>query len=104
MVRLGEKLREARLQRKLSLEEVAVATKIKPQFLEAIERDAYSELPSSAYAQGFVKNYAEYLGLSKVHTAALFKRDYDEKKAVKILPDGMNTKNNFPSKKINIRA
>lgn len=103
MVQLGQKLKDARIQRKLTLEEVAVATKIKPQFLEAIERGAYAELPSPAYAQGFVRNYAAFLGLQKVPTSALFKRDFDEKRAVKVLPDGMNRSQNFPLKRLNLR-
>ncbi len=103
MVKLGQKLKDARIQRKLSIEEVAIATKIKPQFLFAIERDAYDELPSPAYAQGFVRNYAEYLGLPKIQTTALFKRDFDEKRAMKVLPDGMTSSGDFPLKRINIR-
>jgi len=103
MVRLEQLLKEARIQRKLTLEEAATATKIKPQFLEAIERGAYSELPSPAYAKGFVKNYADFLGLPKNQSSAFFKRDFDEKRAVKVLPDGMTRSKDFPLKRINIR-
>ena len=62
MVPLGKRLLSARTQRKLSLEEVAAATKIKARFLSAIEKGEYEKLPSPAYAKGFVKNYAAYLG------------------------------------------
>lgn len=103
MIRLGQKLKDARIQRRLSLEEVATATKIKLQFLEAIEKEEYGELPSFAYVQGFVKNYADYLGLPKEQTAALFKRDYDEKKAIKVLPDRINNQQSFPLERIKIR-
>lgn len=103
MVRLEQLLKEARIKRKLTLEEAAIATKIKPHFLEAIERGAYDELPSPAYAKGFVRNYAEFLGLPNVQTSALFKRDFDEKRYVKVLPDGMVKRSDFPIKRINLR-
>ncbi|MBI2442590.1 MAG: helix-turn-helix domain-containing protein [Candidatus Levybacteria bacterium] len=88
MIRIGQKLREERLHRGLSLEDVAKATKIRPSFLAAIERGEYKKLPSSAYAQGFVRNYAEYLGLSKREVLALFRREFDEEKVFRVLPEG----------------
>ncbi len=103
MIRLGQRLKDARIQRKLTIEEVATATKIKPQFLSAIERDAYGELPSPAYAQGFARNYADFLGLPKAQSQALFKRDFDEKKAMKVLPDGMTKTQSFPLRRLNIK-
>jgi cytoskeletal protein RodZ len=103
MVSLEQRLRDARIQKKLTIEQAASATKIKPQFLEAIEHGAYDKLPSPAYARGFVRNYAEFLGLPKAQIAALFKRDFDEKRAVRILPEGMVKKNEFPINRLNIR-
>ncbi len=103
MVRLGQRLHQKRLQKKLTLEEIAQATKIKPIFLAAIEKGEYHKLPSPAYAQGFVRNYAEYLGLSKVEITALFKREFDEKKAYKVLPDGLVATKEFPLKRIKIQ-
>jgi cytoskeletal protein RodZ len=103
MVSLEQRLREARIQKKLTIEQAALATKIKPQFLEAIERGAYDKLPSPAYARGFVRNYAEFLGLPKAQIAALFKRDFDEKRTVKVLPEGMVKKSEFPINRLNIR-
>ncbi|HUQ85679.1 MAG TPA: helix-turn-helix domain-containing protein [Candidatus Limnocylindrales bacterium] len=103
MVKLEQRLKEARIQRGLTIEQVAKATKIKAHFLESIEKGAYSELPSPAYAKGFVRNYAEFLGLPKAQSSALFKRDFDEKKNVKVLPDGMVKNNDFPIRRINLR-
>jgi cytoskeleton protein RodZ len=60
---LGQKLREARLARSLSLEEAAQATRIRARFLVAIESGDYEALPSAAQARGFVRAYAGYLGL-----------------------------------------
>jgi cytoskeleton protein RodZ len=57
-------LRDARLQRNVTLQQAASATRIKPSFLEALEDGDYSLLPGAAYNTGFLRNYAQYLGLN----------------------------------------
>lgn len=103
MVRLGQRLHQKRLQRKLSLDEIAQELKIKSTFLSAIERGEYNKLPSPAYAQGFVMNYATYLGISKAETTLLFKREFDAKKAMKVLPDVMVNHKEFPVVRFHIQ-
>lgn len=103
MVRLGHRLHQLRLQRRQTLEEIAQELKIKSTFLAAIERGEYSKLPSPAYAQGFVRNYASYLGLSKAETTMLFKREFDEKRAMKVLPDSMVKTKEFPLNRLKIQ-
>jgi cytoskeletal protein RodZ len=103
MVKLGQRLHTLRTQRKLSIDEVSQAIKIKPAFLTAIEKGEYHKLPSPAYAQGFVRNYATYLGLSRAEITALFKREFDEKKAYKVLPDALVTSNDYPLKRLRIQ-
>ena len=103
MVRLGPRLHQKRLQRKQTLEEIAQELKIKPQFLAAIERGEYHKLPSPAYAQGFVRNYASYLGLSNAETTMLFKREFDEKRAMKVLPDSMVKTKEFPIQRFRLQ-
>src|SRR6266550_3101219 len=103
MVRLGHLLHQKRLARKKTLDEIAQDLKIKPQFLAAIEKGEYNKLPSPAYAQGFVRNYATYLGLSKPETTMLFKREFDEKKAMKVLPDSMVKTKEFPLQRLRIQ-
>ena len=61
MKTVGSILKEAREAKRFSLDQVEQATKIRRNFLEAIEGDAYHVLPSVSYAKGFVKNYAGYL-------------------------------------------
>lgn len=70
----------------MTLDEVSQVTKIKKEFLEAIEKGEYSLLPSSAYAYGFVRNYAKFLGLNEEQSIALFKREFDEEKVFEVLP------------------
>ena len=103
MVRLGHLLHQKRLQRRLTLEEIAQELKIKSTFLGAIERGEYNKLPSPAYAQGFVRNYATYLGFSKAETTMLFKREFDEKRAMKVLPDSMLKTKEFPVERRHIQ-
>src|SRR5690348_16578344 len=86
MVKLGEKLIEERKKQGLSLDEIAKATKIRRSFLEAIEKGEYKKLPSSAYAQGFVKNYVAYLGLPEKELLALFRREFNEDELLGVLP------------------
>jgi transcriptional regulator with XRE-family HTH domain len=60
---VGELLRSARQKKHLTLPEVADDTRIKVQFLEALEDGNYGQIPGPAYVTGFLKNYARYLGL-----------------------------------------
>jgi cytoskeletal protein RodZ len=96
MVHVGEKLSEERLRKGYSLEEVSKATKIRTSFLQAIERGEYKKLPSGTYAYGFVRNYAKFLDLPEQKIVAIFKREYEEEKFLKVLPEGL-TKDDFPS-------
>ncbi|MBI2622762.1 MAG: helix-turn-helix domain-containing protein [Candidatus Levybacteria bacterium] len=89
MIRAGQKLHAARLKKGLTLDEVSKITKIKATFLSAIEKGEYQKIPEKIYAQGFVQNYAEFLGLPKNEILALFRREFDEEKIYKILPEGL---------------
>ena len=88
MIRIGQRLKDARLAKGLSLEDVSRFTKIRSSFLTAIEKGEYNKLPSSSYATGFVQNYAEFLGLPKREITALFRREFDGEKIYKVLPEG----------------
>jgi cytoskeletal protein RodZ len=103
MVKLGQRLQTLRTQKKLTIEQVSQAIKIKPVFLTAIEKGEYHKLPSPAYAQGFVRNYATYLGLSRAEITALFKREFDEKKAYKVLPDSLVKQQEYPTQRLRIQ-
>jgi cytoskeletal protein RodZ len=88
MVTAGELLQETRIRKKLTLADVSLGTKIKPAFLSAIEKGEYHKLPSPSYAHGFVKNYAEFLGIPSRQVIAIFKREFDANMAIKVLPKG----------------
>ena len=58
---LGKKFQDARVARKLTLDEAARMTKIRPQRLAEIEADDFSQFPSLAYAKGFLLIYGKFL-------------------------------------------
>src|SRR5919205_3149525 len=60
---IGRYLEQKRKERGLSLEEVEQATKIRKRYLTGLEREDYTILPDAVYARGFLKTYANYLGL-----------------------------------------
>jgi len=60
---IGQRLKKARKQRKLSLEKAAESTRIRQGYLQALEADDYSDMPSPVHARGFLRNYAQYLEL-----------------------------------------
>jgi len=60
---LGETLRAARERRGLSQAEVAAATRIKVHLIAAIEKNDFSRIAVPLYGKGFVKMYAECVGL-----------------------------------------
>ena len=60
---IGAALKAAREARKLTLAQVAETTRVRPHYLQALENDDISAIPSSAQARGFLKLYAEFLGL-----------------------------------------
>ncbi|MNZ84360.1 cytoskeletal protein RodZ [compost metagenome] len=64
MSELGRQLKEARLQKGMSLDDVQEVTKIRKKYLEAIESGDYKVLPGSFYVRAFIKTYAEAVGMS----------------------------------------
>ena len=60
---IGRLLEHRRKERGLTLEEVEQATKIRKRYLTGLERENYAILPDAVYARGFLKTYANYLGL-----------------------------------------
>jgi cytoskeleton protein RodZ len=59
----GDELRRERELRRISLREVADATKINLRYLEALERNDFEHLPGGIFNRGFVKAYAQFIGI-----------------------------------------
>jgi len=62
---LGEKLRQAREARDISISEVAEQTRISRLYIESIENDDYRTLPGGIFNKGFVKSFAKYVGVDE---------------------------------------
>ncbi|HWA30216.1 MAG TPA: helix-turn-helix domain-containing protein [Rhizomicrobium sp.] len=72
---VGQDLRAARLRRGDDLASVSRALKIRKDHLEALEEDRFEQLPGRAYAIGFVRSYADYLGIDPVQSVERFKQE-----------------------------
>src|SRR6266511_1513312 len=60
---IGNSLREARLRQGLDFPEIEQGTKIRAKYLRALEDEQFEVLPAQTYVKGFLRSYAEYLGL-----------------------------------------
>ena len=63
MFEIGNSLREARLRRHIDFADAEHGTKIRGKYLRALEDERFELLPSHTYIKGFLRSYAEYLGL-----------------------------------------
>ncbi|MEJ0025616.1 MAG: RodZ domain-containing protein [Rhizomicrobium sp.] len=93
---VGQDLRAARLRRGDDLATVSKALKIRKDHLEAIEEDRLEQLPGRTYAVGFVRSYADYLGLDTQQCLERFKAeiagrsDTDNVPAVSVIDEDEN--------------
>jgi cytoskeletal protein RodZ len=60
---IGYSLREARERQGLGYPEIELATKIRAKYIRALEEEDFDAIPGDAYTRGFLRTYAEYLGL-----------------------------------------
>src|SRR5207248_10677614 len=63
MFEIGNSLREARLRQQLDFPELEQQTKIRSKYLKALEDEKFDVLPAPTYVKGFLRNYADALGL-----------------------------------------
>jgi cytoskeleton protein RodZ len=73
---VGALLRASRLRIGEDLRDVARNLRIRHVYMQAIEDSNYGDLPGTAYAVGFVRAYAEYLGLDSGEVVRRFKEEY----------------------------
>jgi cytoskeletal protein RodZ len=71
-------LKDERIKKGLTLEQVASATKINVSYLTALENNEYHRFPSSVYARGFLQNYAKYLETDVEKVIALYRRSVSD--------------------------
>lgn len=73
MTPIGEQLREARERKGLELDRVSEETNIARRYLAALEAEDFGVFPGDPYAIGFLRNYAEFLGLPSDELAQAYK-------------------------------
>lgn len=78
MKTVGSILKKARQEKGWELSDVFAELKIQPRFLNALEEGNWAVFNSSVHAKGFLKNYAEHLGLNTDEILAFFRREYKE--------------------------
>lgn len=76
---LGEKLKKLRSDRRISLNEVSKQTMIQVKYLEYLEEGRYDKLPADVYVKGFLRNYAEFLGIDE----NILVRTYEKERGIK---------------------
>lgn len=86
MKTIGELIRKKRKEKKLSRKSLEKKTKIKEEFIKAIEKEAWRKLPERAVVAGFVKNIAKTLDMDQKQATALFRRDYPPDKNLRVNP------------------
>ncbi len=70
MESFGARLKREREQRKITLEDVSVSTKIGTRFLIALEEEQFDQLPGGIFNKGFVRAYARHLGIDEEQAVA----------------------------------
>ena len=72
---VGDLLAARRRERALELAHVEAATRVRAEYLDAIETMDRRRLPDGPYAAGFVRSYAQFLGLNGAEVAARFRQE-----------------------------
>jgi len=99
---LGEKLRNARLNAKLTTAQVATATRMKVHMVEDIEREDFSKIAAPIYGKGFIRLFAEQVGLDPVPLVDEYMARYVNIVPVKLATEQSNVLK--PSKKLEALA
>src|SRR5438128_8822497 len=71
---IGPALRKARQSRGKSIEEASRDTRIRSEYLQALEREAFGSLRGDVYVRGFLRSYSSYLGLNADKVVGVYVR------------------------------
>lgn len=94
MESIGQILKSARERNNYSVADIATAIKAKRGFVQAIEDDKFHDLIAPVYAKGFIKLYAEYVGLDPQPILHLYREGASVRKTPPRAPDPAAVKTN----------
>jgi len=83
---MGEILRDEREFHRLSLEALAKRTRIRQEYLEALENNQFEKLPAAAFVKGYIKTYGQVFGFDYQPLLGLLRRDFKESAKGKLVP------------------
>jgi cytoskeleton protein RodZ len=89
MSSFGETLKRERELRQISLREISEATKISLRYLDALEKDDFRHLPGGVFNKGFVKAYAQFIGIDPEAMAMAYLEEERRQSASALKPPGM---------------
>lgn len=92
---IGDLLREKRKQLGKSISDISEHTKIRAEYLLALESGKYEKFAASVYAKGFLKKYAKYLGISPERAVALYRREKNSQDNAAIKKQQLQFTENF---------
>ena len=75
MSSIGRVLQQEREQQGRTLKEVSDAVNIKEAYLDALEKENFDVIPGAVFVKGFIRTYAEYLGLDGAELVTAYKKD-----------------------------
>jgi len=74
---IGETLRAARRQQRLSLADAAAETRVRETYLAALEEEQFATLGGDVYVKGFLRSYAKYLGIDPDPLVDTYRREHE---------------------------
>ncbi|MBQ9235259.1 MAG: helix-turn-helix domain-containing protein [Alphaproteobacteria bacterium] len=81
VTKVGSLLKNMRMEKGLKIADIAKTLCIRKQYLEAIEDNNYQEIPDFPYGVGFIRSYADFLGLNSGNIVELFKEETNTQKS-----------------------
>lgn len=83
---VGDMLQDERLSHRINLPDLSKRTRIRQEYLEALENNQFDKLPAATFVKGYVKIYAQLFGFDPEPLLALLRRDYKESAKGKLVP------------------
>ncbi|MCB9813080.1 MAG: helix-turn-helix domain-containing protein [Pseudomonadales bacterium] len=83
---IGEALKEERVSHRLRIEDLSKKTRIRVNYLIALEENNFVELPSTTFVKGYIKTYANIFGFDHAPLIAMLRRDYKESAKGRLVP------------------